>query len=99
MKTTVTISVLVLAGSSALALILDARNDTPAASSSLNSDDPVVASFSRELNRKPGLAAPAERSMIDEDELYRLVNSPHWTRIAPNGETGNQKRSDTNEDR
>ena len=97
MKTAITISVLALAGLGTLALIVSARNHTPAASLSPNSDDPVAASFTRELNRKPGPAAPALQSMIDEDELYHLANSPHWTGNPRNSEIGNEERSDTNE--
>ena len=41
--------------------------------------DPIVEQFERELNREPGPARPVERSAIDEDELYQVVNSVHWT--------------------
>ena len=41
--------------------------------------DEIVGSFNRELARQPGPARPVTRKAIDEDVLYRTVNSIHWT--------------------
>ncbi len=41
--------------------------------------DPVVASFERELARKPAQTAPVRRDAIDDDVLYRTMNEIHWT--------------------
>ena len=98
MQTTLTISFLAIAGASALAAILTDRDDTPADILSVDRDDPVVASFARKLNREPAPPAPAQRSKIYDDELYRLVNTPHWTDSTPDDETGSQNQSDTDED-
>ena len=57
-------------------------------------EDQVVASFERELNHEPGPATPARREAIDEDVLYRTINSVHWT---VDGNAG--KSSDTDVDK
>ncbi len=41
--------------------------------------DEVVSSFNRELARQPGPARPVTRGAIDEDVLYRTMNSIHWS--------------------
>ena len=41
--------------------------------------DEVVSSFNRDLTRQPGPARPVNRESIDEDVLYRTMNSIHWT--------------------
>ena len=41
--------------------------------------DPIVESFERDFDREPGPSRPAERKAIDEDVLYRALNSIHWT--------------------
>lgn len=48
-------------------------------SEELNSDDPIVASFERELNREPTPARPVQRNAISQDELYAVLNSVHWS--------------------
>ena len=53
--------------------------DDKLAERSPESADPVVASFERELARKPVQAAPARRDAIDDDVLYRTMNEIHWT--------------------
>ena len=42
--------------------------------------DPVLASFERAFDHEPGPAQPARGESIDADELYRTVNSIHWSR-------------------
>lgn len=41
-----------------------------------NDEDPVVASFERELNHETTPRKDVTRDAIDEDELYALVNKP-----------------------
>jgi len=41
--------------------------------------DPVIQSFERDFNREPVPTAPIRRESINSDELYRMVNSVHWT--------------------
>ena len=43
-------------------------------------DDPVAASFERELNHEPAPRKETKREDIDSDELYKRVNEPLWTR-------------------
>lgn len=42
--------------------------------------DPILMSFERELNHQPVPVAKARRDSIDQDLLYREVNSVNWTR-------------------
>ncbi len=42
--------------------------------------DQVQQSFERELNHEPAPPAKIRRESIDDDELYSIVNSVHWTR-------------------
>ena len=39
-------------------------------------EDPVAASFERELNHESEVPSPAARTDIDEDILYSLINKP-----------------------
>ena len=48
-------------------------------SSAMASNDSVVASFERELAHSPVPAAAAQRREIEDDVLYRELNSIHWT--------------------
>ena len=59
-------------------ICLIASGLTPAMADEITNetDDPIVASFERELNHKPIAAQPATRADIDEDVLYELVNKP-----------------------
>ena len=45
--------------------------------------DPVLASFERQFDREIAPAVRATRDSIDEDVLYRSMNSIHWTVDAP----------------
>jgi hypothetical protein len=45
-------------------------------------DDPIAASFERELNHESVVPAPAARADIDEDILYSLINKPLQTQPA-----------------
>lgn len=42
-------------------------------------EDPIVASFERELNHKPMDTPPIRGESIDEDVLYKTMNAIHWT--------------------
>ena len=46
----------------------------------MNDPDPILESFERELNHEPSPAPGARRDEILEDELYKTLNSVHWTR-------------------
>jgi hypothetical protein len=39
-------------------------------------EDPILASFERELSHEPGQAAPTTGSGIDDDVLYDLISAP-----------------------
>ena len=41
--------------------------------------DPIVASFERELDREPTPRQWVRRDSIDQDELYRTINTAQWT--------------------
>jgi hypothetical protein len=43
------------------------------------SADAVVQSFERELKHTPGPTAGIRRESIDDDQLYRAINTIHWT--------------------
>lgn len=45
-----------------------------------NEPDPILESFERELDHEPAPAPRARREDIAGDELYKAVNSIHWTR-------------------
>ena len=61
------------------AVIIAAHTTASQAWQASRSEEPVVASFQRELNRKPGPSAPARRESIEQDELYELLNQTHWS--------------------
>ena len=42
-------------------------------------EDQVRASFERELNHVPALAHRVTRESIDDDVLYQIANTVHWT--------------------
>ena len=42
--------------------------------------DQVAASFEREQNREPGPVRRPSRESIDQDVLYRTMNTVHWTK-------------------
>lgn len=58
-----------------IAAVVMAAADTIAS----ESDDPVVASFERELNHEPAPRKAVERDDIDDDELYARINKPLQT--------------------
>ena len=41
--------------------------------------DAVVQSFERELKHTPGPTTGIRRESINDDELYRAINTIHWT--------------------
>lgn len=47
--------------------------------SSENGPDPILESFEREFNREPAPTPPVRRDDILDDELYKTLNSVHWT--------------------
>ena len=47
--------------------------------SALEPHEPVLASFERQFNHQPTPAAPATNAAIEDDALYRIVNTALWT--------------------
>ena len=70
-KTIVALTIAALA----LAVVSTITDDVQARVTS----DPVNASFERDFGHQATPAAPAVRADIDSDELYQLVNEPHWS--------------------
>ena len=67
-----------------------------------NDPDPVLESFQRVLNHEPLPVPRANRDEILDDELYRALNSIHWTRDDEEPvetEESNEKSTDAPADR
>lgn len=87
MRYTTLISALSLA--SLLALGVYAMH-APGGAAPVSSRDQVLASFDRELAHEPGAAAPVLRESVSDDQLYRMLNTTHWTpeTTAVSGDSG-----------
>lgn len=63
-----------------------------------NEPDPILKSFERELNHEPSPVPTARRDSIDTDELYRIVNSAHWSRSGEHTTESNETTARGTED-
>ena len=80
MKKTIVISVTaatIVTGIAMVSILVNSEN--PSVQLSDMGPDPVLMSFERELNHEPAPATRARGESVDQDLLYRTVNSVHWT--------------------